>query len=104
MVAATYPLRKFVAATYPLALFVTFIQPDIGFENSYSITSLIWINEYLLPRYLLPRYLLPREVDNVYFRQFLTFSSDFSGHFWLNIDKKWLNIIPTIVFEPNTTY
>ena len=46
MVPATYPLRKFVATTYPLALFVTFIQPDIGFENSYNITSLIWINEF----------------------------------------------------------
>ena len=73
MVAATYPLRKFVAATYPLVLFVTFIQPDIGFENSYSITSLKWINEFYEGAQLsrarviseiIKRYLLPREVDN----------------------------------------
>ena len=61
MVAATYPLRKFVAATYPLALFVTFIQPDIGFENSYSITSLKWINEFYEGAHVEPR---PCDIGN----------------------------------------
>ena len=44
MIATLYPLMKFVATTYPPALFVTFIQPEIGLKNLYSITSFISIN------------------------------------------------------------
>ena len=55
MIATTYPLIKFVATTYPPALFVTFIQPDIGFKNLYSIPGLIWINQFYKGAHVEPR-------------------------------------------------
>ena len=61
MIATSNPLMKFVATTYPLALFVTFIQPDIGFKNLYSIASLIGINQFYEGAHVEPRELY---IDN----------------------------------------